>query len=140
MAETTSLNCLSCRILYQCPHSLCEKALRFTDFCYVASPSPNSVPTPCDLSHTRHEGIQLNEDRDWAVRGDFFCGQLGGSQPGQPCLDFSAQRLSLRDLCGSALLSLSASNIQLAEHGGGSLLADEVLLQSTSVASDYSYL
>ena len=46
MAETSSLNCLFCRIPYQCLHSLnawnpfSEKALLFTDFCFVASPFP----------------------------------------------------------------------------------------------------
>ena len=49
MAETSSLNCLSCRIPYQRLHALNawtpinEKALLFTDFCFVASPSQNSV-------------------------------------------------------------------------------------------------
>ena len=44
------MNCLSCRIPYQRLHSLnawtpfSEKALFFTDFCFVASPSQNSVP------------------------------------------------------------------------------------------------
>ena len=42
MAETSSLNCLSCRVPYQRLHSLnawspfSEKALLFTDFCFVA--------------------------------------------------------------------------------------------------------
>ena len=50
MAGTSSMNCLSCKIPYQCLHSLAawtpfsEKALFFTDFCFVASPSQNSVP------------------------------------------------------------------------------------------------
>ena len=50
IARTSSVNCLSCRIPYQCLHSLnawtpfSEKALFFTDFCFVSSPSPNSVP------------------------------------------------------------------------------------------------
>ena len=51
MAGTSSVNCLSCRIPYQCLHSLnactpfSEKALFFTDFCFVASPSQkSSVP------------------------------------------------------------------------------------------------
>ena len=52
MAETSWLNCLFCRIPYQSLHSLnalpsfSEKALLFTSFCFVASPSPNSTPTP----------------------------------------------------------------------------------------------
>ena len=43
---TSSLNCLSCGSPYQRLHSLnaLKKALFFTDFCFVASPSPNSVP------------------------------------------------------------------------------------------------
>ena len=51
MAPTPSLNWFSCnKIPYQSLHSLnalpsfSEKALLFTDFCFVASPSPNSVP------------------------------------------------------------------------------------------------
>ena len=50
MAGTSSVNCVSCRIPHQCLHSLnawtpfSEKALLFTDFCFVASPSQNSVP------------------------------------------------------------------------------------------------
>ena len=48
MALTSSLNCLSCRSPYQSIHSLnafhsfSEKALFFTGFCFVASPSPNT--------------------------------------------------------------------------------------------------
>ena len=51
MAGTSSLNCLFCRIPYQRLHSLnawtpfSEKALFFTEFCFVASPSQNSVTT-----------------------------------------------------------------------------------------------
>ena len=50
MAKTSSLNCLSCRIPYQSLHALnafpwfSERALLFSDFCFVASPSLNSVP------------------------------------------------------------------------------------------------
>ena len=50
MAQTSSLNGLSCKIPYQSLHSLnalppfCEEAFFFTDFCFVASPCPNSVP------------------------------------------------------------------------------------------------
>ena len=50
MARASSVNCLSCRIPYQCLHSLnawtpfSEKALFFTDCCFVVSPFPNSVP------------------------------------------------------------------------------------------------
>ena len=57
MAETSSLNCLSCRSPYQHLHSLnawtpfSEKALLFTDFCFVASPSQTSGPKVHDL-HT----------------------------------------------------------------------------------------
>ena len=49
LLETSSLNCLFCRIPYQSPHSLnalpsfSEEALLFTDFCFVASPAPNSA-------------------------------------------------------------------------------------------------
>ena len=51
MARTSSLNGLSCRIPYQnldslnALHPFSEEALFFTDFRFVASPSPNSVPT-----------------------------------------------------------------------------------------------
>ena len=51
MAETSTLNCLSSRVPYQSLHSLnalpsfSEKALLFTAFCFVASPSPNPAPT-----------------------------------------------------------------------------------------------
>ena len=51
MTRTSSLNCLSCKIPYQSLHSLnalpsfSQKALFLTEFCFLASRSPNSIPT-----------------------------------------------------------------------------------------------
>ena len=62
------MNCFSCGICYQKPFHSCfyssEKALFFTDFCFVASPSPNSVPT-CSLRCRKREGIVL-----WGFQGN----------------------------------------------------------------------
>ena len=52
MAGSSSVNFLSCRIPYQCPSFIhawtpfSEKALFFTEFCFVTSPRHNSVPRP----------------------------------------------------------------------------------------------
>ena len=59
MAVTSSLNCLFCRVPYTSLHALnalpsfSEKALLFTDFCFVASPSQKSVPISADQTYPR---------------------------------------------------------------------------------------
>ena len=67
MAETSSLNCLSCRIPYQCLLSLnalnpfSEKALLFTDFCFIASPSKNRLQILENPPKTRlTEGMKIH--------------------------------------------------------------------------------
>ena len=60
MAETSSLNCLSCGIPYQNLHSLnALKALLFTDVYFVASPSPSSAPIQAVLDGVPPMGLQV---------------------------------------------------------------------------------
>ena len=69
MAGTSSVNCLCCRIPYQCLHSLnawapfSEKALFFTDFCFVASPSQTLFPTFSVKLDTLSLALLLQEGR-----------------------------------------------------------------------------
>ena len=99
MAETSSLNCLLSRVPYQCLHSLnawnpfSEKALLFTDFCFVPSPSQNSVP---NLSVPRYLALWgFGQDRvfpEWILVVKKLSRSVGGIFDGFFLLVFLRKR------------------------------------------------
>ena len=85
--KTSSLNCLSCRIPCQSLHSLkawswfSEKALLFTDFCFIASPSPNLCSDLKSLLQSSLRTFVLH-DLTWAKNANLL--PLGIESPHHP--------------------------------------------------------